>query len=399
MTTGAFTIPAMKREGMSSTFAAGVEATASAGGTIMPPVMGTAAFIMTEFTQIPYANICIAAFIPAILYFFCLFLQIDSHAAKTKMRPGEIEVKPPPVWLTLVRNYHIIIGFLVLVGLLFFWRVTAQSAYISTGVVLILALFRRRSDFGIRGIPNFVETSGRTLGDLLPILASVGLVIGGLTFTGVALSIPYQITSLAQGNVYLLLLIAALAAMILGMGMTAAAVYIFMAIIVAPGLVQFGLNLLAVHLFVMYWGLLSHITPPVALAAFAAASISGSDPMKTGFMAMRLGVAKYILPFIFVLSPALILRGEGVMDAVWVIPTAIVGLTIIAGALEGYIWKLGTLTIPMQVILAVVGLMVVSPFFEASLIGLVIFAAIFVLGKMLSGRSPIGRLLLIEPSG
>ncbi|MFC2040230.1 TRAP transporter permease [Chloroflexota bacterium] len=384
MTTGAFTIPAMKREGLESHFAAGVEATASAGGTLMPPVMGAVAFIMSEVTEVPYLKICIAALVPAILYFFCIFVQIDSHAARIKLKPLPLVIQPPPIWLTLLRNYHIIIGFILLVAVLFLWRITAQAPYIASAVVIVLFTLQKRGQFGLRDFVRLLESIGRTLADLLPILASVGLVLGGLTFTGIALSIPHQISLLAGDNSIVLLLISAFAALILGMGMTAAAVYIFLAIVVAPGLVQYGFNFIAVHLFILYYGMLSHITPPVAIAAFAAASIAESSPMKTGFMAMRLGIAKYILPFIFVISPALILQGS-ISEILWVVPTVAIGLAVFGGALEGYMWGLGTLKLQSRVLLLAVGLTVLMPDFVVKIIGLGILLAIFILGKMQRG--------------
>jgi TRAP transporter 4TM/12TM fusion protein len=394
MTTGAFTIPAMKKEGLPAHFAGAVEATASSGGALMPPVMGAVAFIMAEFLGVPYSEVAIAAAVPSVLYFLCLFAQIDSYGKRIGLVPPEITVDVPPVWLSMLRNSHIILSFGVLLYALFFLQLAAQGAWIATAAAIILALFRKETRLNFKGFVLMLADVGRVLGELMGIMGPVGMIIGSFIITGIAYSLPNEIVSLAGGSIVLVLLFGAIALFVLGMGVTISACYIFLAIVLAPGLVEFGFDPMAVHLFILYCGMMSYITPPVALTAFAAATISGANPMKTGFTAMKLGIAKYILPFIFILSPALILRGP-VGESVYVITTCAIGLVILSGALEGYFWHLGNLKIPTRIILFTAGLLIAIPNVYTDLIGAIIFVVFFTAGFLLRGREN----LLVEPVG
>ena len=359
----------------------------------MPPIMGTAAFLMAEFLQIPYVEVAIAAAIPAILYYVCLFAQIDSYAARVGLRPKTIILEVPPVWRTLRDNLHIILSFFLLVSILFVLRWTDQAPWIATAAAIILAMFRKETRLNPRTFIGLLEAVGRSLGELLSIMGPVGLIIGSFVLTGVAFSLPHEMLRMAGGNMFFLLLLGALAAFILGMGLNIAATYIFLAIAVAPGLALAGFDLMASHLFVLYCAVWSHITPPVAMSAFAAASISGASPMRTGFKAMQLGVAKYMLPFIFIISPALILRGP-VSDMLLVIPTALIGLVIVSGALEGYFWRIGNLTIVSQGLFFGCGLLIAMPGMSTDLYGLGALVLLFVLVNLLRGRSPLSRVLI-----
>jgi len=219
------------------------------------------------------------------------------------------------------------------------------------------------------------------------------MIIGSFVLTGIAFSLPNEIVGFAGGNVTLMLILGAVASFILGMGLPVSAVYIFLALVLAPGLVEGGFDLMATHLFVLYCGLMSNITPPVAMGAFAAASISGASPMKTGFQAMKLGAAKYILPFVFIASPALILRAP-LAEILRVIPTAAIGLVLISGALEGYFWKIGTLTIFSRVILFGAGILLAIPGSTTNYYGIAIFVLIFALSHLLLGRNPLTKVLV-----
>jgi len=388
MTTGAFTIPAMKREGLPGYFAGAVEACASSGGALMPPVMGVVAFIMAEFLEVPYAQVCLVAAVPIILYFVCLFAQIDSYAGRIGLRAKPIEVEVPKVWVTLWHNIHILLSFVVLVLLLFLYRLAAQGAWIATGVAVVIAMFRKETRLDLKGFFLMFEDVGRVLGELMGIMGPVGMIIGSFIITGIAFSLPHQIVSLAGGNVVLLLLLGAIASFILGMGVTISACYIFLAIVLAPGLVEYGFDLFGVHLFILYTGMMSYITPPVALSAFAAATISGASPMRTGVQAMKLGIAKYILPFIFITSPALILRAPA-LECVYVIATCAMGLTIISGALEGYFWGMGNLKIIARGLLLASGLMLAIPGMTTNAYGAGIFITIFGIGFLLRKKESI----------
>ncbi len=398
MTTGCFTIPAMKKEGLPPEFAGAVEATASSAGGITPPVMGAVAFIMSEFTGIPYADICIAAAVPAALFYLCVFSQIDAFAARIGLKPPQLTTKPPPIWKALLKNFHIVGGMAALVFILFFFRMSQQAPWMATAIMIVLAMLQKHSRISPKDFVKLIESMGRTLCDLCAMLSSVGLLIGAFTFTGIALTIPHQIVSLAGENVFALVLIGAAANLILGTGLTTTAVYIFLALVLAPGLVAVGLTVMAVHLYIIYIGEFSHTTPPVGLAAYAAAAIAETDAMKVMWVAMKLGTAKYILPFIFVMSPALILRAP-LSEILWAIPTAAIGFVIIAGALEGYFWFVGNIRMLTRALLFIAGFLTVLPAgvfgISINLVGIGIFAVIFIMVKMMkASASPVAKVFV-----
>jgi len=335
--------------------------------------------------------------IPAMksLYYLSLFLEIDSFAARAGLKPQPMAASPPPILQTLVKNLHIILGFSLLLFVLFILRLSSQSPWIATVLVIVLAMFRKETRLTPRRLAGLIEDIGRTLGELIGIMGSVGIIIGAFILTGLAYSIPNEIIALAGGSVYVALLFGALASFILGMGVTISACYVFLAIVLAPGLVKSGFDPMAVHLFILYYGMLSFITPPVAVAAFAAASVAGANPMKTGIQAMKLGIIIYILPFIFVLHPALILRGP-IKDILVVIPTAVIALIIISSAIGGYFWRLGNLTIITRLLFLGAGILLIIPGLSTDIFGLCTFVLFFTLSYMLRGRSPVSKLFVIQ---
>ncbi|MFH1169589.1 MAG: TRAP transporter fused permease subunit [Chloroflexota bacterium] len=375
-TTGTFTIPAMIKDGFPPEFAGGVEACASSGGTLMPPIMGAVAFIMAEFLGIPYATVVIVATVPAVLYYFSMFMQIDAYAARHHLsKPVSTLADAQPMRKVLLGNLHIILGFLVLLYMLFFLQLENWAPWISTAILFALTMVRKETRLNWRGILNFFESTGRVLGELIGILGPVGMIVGALVLTGLAYSLPYILVDLAGGNIALLLIGGALSSFIMGMGLVTSACYLFLAIILAPGLVMAGLNVLAVHLFILYCAIMSHITPPVATCAFAASSISGADPVKTGLRAMRLGIVLFIVPFFFVLNPALILQGP-LLEILQSVSTALLGLTAIAAGIEGYVWRLGVVNAPVRILLMIGGVMVALPEANSDILGLGLVAAV-----------------------
>jgi len=342
LTTGPMTIPAMKRIGIRPTFAAGVETCASTGGTLMPPVMGATAFVMASFMNVPYADIALAAIIPSALYFFGLFVQIDAMAGKEKLK-GLPQEELPSLAKTIKEGWYYIFAFALLIYMLLFLRRESLAAYYATPILIILnQLFSKKHRWGWKQVGEFLESLGFLFANLLAILAAVGLIIGALSMTGVAATLVNDLLRIAGGNSLLLLLMGALTGLILGIGMTSTAAYIFLAILLAPALIQVGLNPMAVHMFIFYWGMLSFITPPVALGAFAAASIAKTPPMKTGFEAMRLGSVIYFIPFFFVFEPALVLQGTWEQIAIST-GLAAAGIALFAYAIQGYMPFIGPL--------------------------------------------------------
>ncbi len=340
LTTGPLSIPAMRRIGFSKEYASGVEACASTGGVFMPPIMGATAFVMASFLNISYVTVAIAAIVPSVLYFFGLFMQIDAYAARNNLR-GLPKEELPRLGTVFKEGWYFIAVFAALIWMLVYLQREAVAPFYATVLLLVINQFTRHKLDSDRFM-QLVATMGKLLAELAGILAAIGLIIGGLAVTGIAGTIANDLVYLAGENVLILLVMGALTSFILGIGMTVTAAYIFLAIVLVPALTNSGLDPLASHMFVMYWGMLSFITPPVALAAFAAASVAHVSPMRAGIEAMRLGAIIYIVPFFFVFNPALLLQGSAV-ENLQAISTALVGVVLVSAALQGYLIGLGDL--------------------------------------------------------
>ncbi len=344
MTTGVMTIPAMRKIKLSAPFAAGVEACASTGGVLMPPVMGATAFIMANFLETSYANVALAAIIPSFLYFLGLFIQIDARAATEKLK-GLDKKELPSLSQTLREGWYYVFAFALLVYLLLFLRREMLAPFYATPLlILINQIFSPKTRWGIKEFLSFVDSLTKLFAELVGVLAGIGLIVGALSMTGLAGTLVNDLLSIAGGSSIILLLIGAITSFILGIGMTVTAAYIFLAILLAPALISTGMNPIAVHMFIFYWGMLSFITPPVALGAFAAASVAKSPPMATGLEAMRLGSVIYFIPFFFVLDPALVLVGQPA-QVIPALALAIIGIFIFSGAMQGYLYGVGNLNI------------------------------------------------------
>ena len=341
LTTGQMTIPAMQKSGMEKEYAAGLESCASTGGVLLPPIMGSTAFVMATFLNVAYTTVALAAAIPALLYFFGLFVQVDAYAARRGL-VGTPRDELPSLKETLKQGWFYIAAFLVLIFLLVYLQREAVAPFIATGLLLALNQLSPDYRWDFKQAGEFLVATGKLLMELLTIMAGVGLIVGALSITGLSGTLVNDLLYLAGDSTLLLLLMGAFCSFLLGIGMTVTAAYVFLAIVLAPALIQGGLDPMSVHLFILYWGMLSFITPPVALGAFAAASIAGSSALATGFKAMRLGSIIYFIPFFFVLEPALIMSGSW-----WetLLATAKVGIGIIfiAGALQRYLIGLGLL--------------------------------------------------------
>lgn len=374
LTTGTLTIPTMKRCGYSPHYAGAVEACASTGGALMPPVMGAAAFIMANFLDVPYSEVMLAALLPSLLFYAALFLQTDLYAVRHGLR-GVAKSEVPPLWPTLVSGWYFIGAIVGLTVLLLAFRMEAQAPFWVCLFLLAIAVLRRRSTgFNLMSFCRLVVDAGQAVAQIVALIAGIGLIIGALSVTGVANSFSRELVQYAAGNIGLLLFFGAITSFILGMGMTASACYIFLAIVLAPALVQAGLDPMASHLYVLYWGIVSFITPPVALAAIAAASIAKSSPMKTGLMALRIGCLLMLLPVLFVLQPALILRGElpVILQAV---ATAGLAIFMLASAFEGYVYRVGPTPLWARIPILVGGLLLLIPEGMTDVIGLSISLA------------------------
>lgn len=340
-TTGCVTIPLMKRMGFKPYFAGAVEAVASNGGQIMPPVMGVVAFIMAEFIGISYGKICVAAFIPALLYYLGLYVMVDSEAVKLGIF-GLSKEKLPSFSATVLGGWYHVMPILALVILLIFLGYTpAKAGLLALGVLLITCFMAKRSKFE----PGLIAESlkgVKGIAMVMPACAAAGIIIGSLGTTGLGLRLSSILIDLAGGSMIMLLMLTAVSSFILGMGLTSIPCYIILAVLVAPALEKMGASSIAAHLFVFYFGITSFITPPVAIAAFVAAAIAESSSWKTGWTATRLALVTFIVPFAFMYDSGLLLQGSAIQIAVACI-SAIIGTICIASGQQRYAYFLGSL--------------------------------------------------------
>lgn len=358
-TSGIVTIPLMKKSGYKAHQAGAIEAVGSTGGQLLPPIMGAAAFIMAEFLAIPYADVALAALVPAILFYLALLVQIHLHAARNGMRALTREERPD-AWRTFRTYWPFLAPLILLILLLFVWRWRPeQAAFASLVLVFVAALVVRDRPVGLGALFDVLQGAGRSLLEIVAITAGAGIIIGVLSATGLGFSLGLSIAEAAGQMLFLLLIIAAATAILFGMGMPTTAVYVLMATLIAPALVAAGVEQLAAHLFVLYFGVLSMITPPVCLASFTAASMAGASFMRTGWESLRFGLVAFIVPFIFVAAPSLLLQDGNYLVAGRAFVTAVFGCLFLAAAVEGYL--LYSLRWPMRVLSLLTGLMLVTP--------------------------------------
>ena len=368
LTAGTMTIPVMKKSGFRASYAAAIEACASTGAVLAPPVMGATAFVIAQFLNIGYAEVAMAAIIPAALYYFGLFLQVDSYAARHGLE-GIPRSELPKLWNTIKDGWYYVFVIALLIVMLLYFKRESHAPFYATALLLVLnQLFSKDTRWTFTTINKFLEVNGRTFVELVGILAGCGLLIGAFSMTGVVSSLANDLLRIAGEDAFLLLVMCAFTSLILGLGLTTTACYIFLAILVAPALEKLGLNRMAVHMFIFYWGMLSSITPPVAIASFAAAGIAGSPAMKTGWESMWVGSIIYFIPFFFVLNPALVLQGPSpYLEALGLLGLAAFGTLFICGGIQGYqvgignLSKAGVLEWPLRVLLVIGGFVIATP--------------------------------------
>ncbi|WP_332696377.1 TRAP transporter permease [Halalkalibacter lacteus] len=338
VTTGTFTIPLMKKIGYSRNFAGAVEAAASVGGQILPPIMGAAAFIMAETLGIPYSQIALAALLPALLFYLGIIVQIHIRATKEGLK-GISRENLPRVMEVLKERGHLFIPLIFLMYMLFFsGRTIIFSAFLTIIITVIVAMVRKTTRMSVRDITDALEQGARTSIGVAIACACVGIVVGVATMTGFGLKLANGIVAFGGESLFLTLVFTMIACIVLGMGLPSIPTYIITATMAAPALITLGIEPLVAHLFVFYFGIFANITPPVALAAFAAAGISGGDQMKTGFLSMKLAVAGFIVPYMFVYNNSLLLIDTTLMEGLLVVITAVTGVIMLGTAAEGYLF-------------------------------------------------------------
>ena len=382
--TGVITIPLMRQGGYPAHVAAAIESVASTGGQLMPPVMGAAAFLMAEFLQVPYRDVVIAALLPALLYYFALFVQADLLAGRIGITRVE-ESRIPQIAGVLKRGWHFLLPFAVLIYALFWLNWSPEKAALGGAIVLMVTgstIGYGKKRLTWQAAVDALRGTGIASLDLLMIAAAAGFVIGVLNISSLGFSLTLALVQIGGDNVFLLLFLSAGVCIVLGMGMPTTGVYILLAALVAPSLIEVGVKPMAAHMFVMYFGMMSMITPPVAIAAYAAASIAESDPMKTGWAAVRFGWIAYIIPFLFVGAPSLLLDGEP-MTVLIAFVTALAGVWMVCAAFAGYCTR--PLDVATRIGFAVAGLLLFIPAGYMKYGGLTDIAGL-VLGAILLGR-------------
>lgn len=336
VTTGTFTIPLMKGTGIRPHVAAAVEAVASTGGTLVPPIMGAAAFIMAEYLRVPYREVAIAAIIPATLYYLTVFWMVDLEAAKNGL-VGKPRDQLPKLGLVMRSLGHLGLPLLFLIAMLLYGWSPLPAAFYSIVLLVIVTLLRSttRANGSPRMLLEAVENGITAVMPVAAATAAAGIIVGVLALTGLGADFASVMSALAGDSVILALLLTMLATMILGCGMPISAVYVIMASLTAPTLVELGVNAMAAHMFILYFSALAAITPPVALAAYAAAGIADANPHQVGLTAFKIGLVAFIVPYMFAYAPSLVMQGSGLTIAIALLP-ALVGTLSFAIGIQGY---------------------------------------------------------------
>lgn len=373
---GSFTIPMMKKLGYHKNFAGAVEAAASTGGQLMPPIMGAAAFLMAEFVGVPYMDVVKAAVVPAVLYFIGVFLGVHFEAKKNNLEGTPRSMLP--AWTKIMKDEgHLAIPLVAIIGLLSSGYTPMKAALAGIFISIATAMLRANTRMTMWDIVDGLIKGARGALGVIIACASAGMIIGIVTKTGVGLKLASALVTVASGNFMLLLFCTMLTSLLLGMGVPTTANYVITSTIAAPALIQLGVPILAAHMFVFYFGIIADITPPVALAAYAGSAISGGDPLRTGVNASKLGIAAFIIPYVFVLSPQILGIGATIGGITFTTITALIGMTGISGAMIGQFYTRAN-AIERLALLAG-GLCLIDPHTLTDVAGVAILAAVFTL--------------------
>ncbi|WP_422073674.1 TRAP transporter permease [Sulfitobacter geojensis] len=366
--TGSITIPTMKKVGYPPHYAAAIEACASTGGVVMPPVMGAIAFVMAITIGVDYATIMVAAILPSLLFYFGLILQVDAYAAR-KGLVGMSQDKLPSAREVMKRGWPFLSVMIFLVWGLLYMRWEYYAPWYASALMIALSFLQRSTMMTPKRLFATLRQVGVLVTQTAAIILPIAFVVSALTITGVTGSMTSGLVALGGDNVYLIIALGVLACFIMGMAGLAIVAYIFLAVTLAPAIIEIGgLNTVAVHFFIVYYAMLSVITPPVGAAAFLAATIAGAKPMQTSFTAMRLGIVIYFVPLFFLFQPALVLQGD-LTPLIYVLPSIIIGITLLSGGLEGYLLGVGMVRPWMRLPLAAAGFAFSFPGLMTTLIG------------------------------
>lgn len=373
MAIGPLTIPMMERAGYDKRFSGAVISVAGTGGQFMPPIMGAAAFIISETLGVPYLNVALAAFIPGVLYYLAIIFIIDIRSNKMNIKPLD---DIPDVRKVLKNGFYFTFPVLLLIYFLAIARWSPiKSGFWSIMALIAVSMVNKETRMTPKKLMKSFELGAMASLDVAIVCSLAGIIIGMLSLTGLGLKFSNLLLALAGGNMIILMLLTMVSALILGMGMTTTSVYIILSVLVSPALVAMGVKPLAAHLFVFYFGILSAITPPVATASYAAASVAGDDPMKLGWVAWRIGLSGYILPFIFIYSPELLMDGSafGIAGAT---VSSVIGIYALSAAIEGF-YKYPVI-LPFRILLFAGALLMIVSGIVTDLVGLAIVLFVMV---------------------
>ncbi len=386
VSTGAFTIPLMKKVGYHKDFAGAVEASASVGGQILPPIMGASAFIMAETTGLPYSTIALAALLPAILYYLGVIAQVHFRAGRRDLK-GIAKESLPAVKEVLKARGHMLLPIVFLIFLLIRNVPVGYAAAYTIGFTVVISMLRAETRMSFADILGALEDGARQSLAVMAACAVVGIIIGVVSLTSFGTVMTSSIVTLGAGSLFFTLILTMLASMVLGMGLPSIPAYIITATMAAPALAGFDIPILSAHMFVFYFGIFANITPPVCLAAFAGAGISGGDPMKTGFLSLKLALAGFIVPFMFIYNPTMLMIDPTglavtakdfplppILDIITVVVTSVMGVIALSSALEGY-FK-GDMNTVTRIILAIGALLLIYPEITTGIAGGVIVLGI-----------------------
>ncbi len=395
--TGTFTIPLMKRLGYRPAFAGAVEAASSTGGQLMPPVMGAAAFLMADILGIPYLKVCKAALLPAILYFLSILLMVDFEAARTGLKG--IEAADQPSLKEVLKRSFLLLPIVVLLAVMLMGYTAFRAALIATASSVLVSMFSPKHRMGPRRILKALVVSGQRNVLIASACAAAGIIIGVVTLTGIGLNISSIILSASGGITLVALGLIMVASIIMGMGTPTTVAYIIVATLGVPSLRQLGFDALSSHFFVFYFGVLSMVTPPVAVAAYAAAEIAKEDMIKIGFTAVKLCFVAFLIPYVFIYEPALLMRGSWGRILVE-FSSAVIGVVALAASFQG--WLFGALGVLLRFGLFLSAALLILPGLSTNLIGLclfLVFSAVAYLRRPREGLRPADEALGTETTG
>src|SRR5699024_6923789 len=388
--TGSLTIPLMKKTGYKARFAAATEATASAGGQLLPPIMGAGAFLMAEITGIAYSEIILAATVPAILYFVSVYFMVDFQALKNGM--VGIPRKQLPNLKKLMKRFYLFVPVVLLIFMLVSGFSVIFAGTVGIVACCILSLFSKETRMGLMKVLEALELGMENAIQLIAIVATAGIIVGVIALTGIGQRFSSMLLSLADNNLLIALIFAMAISILLGMGMPTTAAYAVAASVIAPGLINLGIDPIIAHMFVFYYAVISAITPPVAFAAFAASGISGTDPMKTSVAAFQIGLAAFIVPFMFYFSPELLLESESTVAIILAAVTALIGVYLLSAAVQA--WFFGKkASWYSRVILMVAAIMFMLSGIQTDLIGMGLVAVAIVVQKYVNKSKPPQQIL------